>query len=155
MTATLSGGFRDAPTQSARAFRGILDALSRPGTIQTLSGPVTPPAPLSQAAATLLLTLADTTTPLHLAGDLVVGGRVVEVHDRVPLDEGLRGLDLDVQHGRLGDVTDDERAAGSMVRDVLPCDGQAASPGRGVERESGHARILRRPVSPGGRGSRP
>jgi alpha-D-ribose 1-methylphosphonate 5-triphosphate synthase subunit PhnH len=70
MTATLSGGFRDAPTQSARAFRAILDALSRPGTIQTLSGPVTPPAPLSQAAGTLLLTLADATTPLHLAGDL-------------------------------------------------------------------------------------
>ena len=87
--------------------------------------------------------------------DLVVGGRVVEVHDTVALDEGLRGLDLDVQHGRLREVADDERAPGGVIRDVLPCDGQAASARCGVEPESGHARILRRPVSPGGRGSRP
>lgn len=64
----LTGGFTDAPTQSARAFRAILDALARPGTIVTLTGAM-PPAPLSQAAGLALLTLADGTTPLHLAGD--------------------------------------------------------------------------------------
>ncbi|MBC2836865.1 phosphonate C-P lyase system protein PhnH [Paragemmobacter straminiformis] len=63
----LTGGFSDAPTQSARAFRAILDALSRPGTIVTVTG-ATPPAPLSQAAGLVLLTLADGTTPVHLAG---------------------------------------------------------------------------------------
>lgn len=63
----LTGGFADAPTQSARAFRAILDALSRPGTIVTVTG-ATPPAPLSQAAGLVLLTLADGTTPVHLAG---------------------------------------------------------------------------------------
>lgn len=64
----LTGGFTDAPTQSARTFRAILDAMSRPGTIVTLSG-ATPPAPLSRAAGLVLLTLADGTTPVHLAGD--------------------------------------------------------------------------------------
>lgn len=64
----LTGGFADAPTQSARAFRAILDALSRPGTIHQVTG-ATPPAPLSPAAGVLLLTLADGTTPVHLAGD--------------------------------------------------------------------------------------
>jgi alpha-D-ribose 1-methylphosphonate 5-triphosphate synthase subunit PhnH len=63
----LSGGFAEAPVQSARAFRDILEAMARPGTIRTLSG-ATPPAPLSTAAGIALLTLADATTPLHLAG---------------------------------------------------------------------------------------
>ena len=68
MTAThLQGGFADAPVQSARAFRNILNALARPGTLCPLSG-ATPPAPLSVAAGTILLTLCDSTTPLHLAG---------------------------------------------------------------------------------------
>lgn len=64
--AHLQGGFTDAPVQSSRAFRAVLDVLARPGTIATLDG-AAPPAPLSTAAGTLLLTLADATTPVHLA----------------------------------------------------------------------------------------
>jgi alpha-D-ribose 1-methylphosphonate 5-triphosphate synthase subunit PhnH len=63
----LSGGYTDAPTQSARAFRAILEAMARPGTIHTVAG-AAPPAPLSLAAGVALLTLTDPTTPLHLAG---------------------------------------------------------------------------------------
>lgn len=63
----MTGGFADAPVQSARAFRAALDALSRPGRIVAVQG-VQPPAPLSVAAGVLLLTLADGTTPVHLAG---------------------------------------------------------------------------------------
>jgi len=63
----LTGGFEAAPVQSARAFRAALEALSRPGMIVTVSGAL-PPAPLSVAAGVLLLTLADGTTPVHLAG---------------------------------------------------------------------------------------
>lgn len=65
---TLSGGFTDAPVQSARAFRAVLEAMARPGTIRTVAG-AAPPAPLSVAAGVALLTLTDPTTPLHLAGD--------------------------------------------------------------------------------------
>jgi len=64
----LAGGFADAPTQAARAFRAILTVLARPGSIETLVG-AAPPPPLSVAAGVVLLTLADPTTPLHLAGD--------------------------------------------------------------------------------------
>lgn len=64
---TLTGGFATPPTDSARAFRAILDALARPGTIQRLDG-AAPPAPLSPAAGAVALTLLDGTTPVHLAG---------------------------------------------------------------------------------------
>jgi alpha-D-ribose 1-methylphosphonate 5-triphosphate synthase subunit PhnH len=63
----LSGGFTDAPVQSARAFRKVLEAMARPGTICQVTG-ATPPRPVSVAAGIALLTLTDTTTPLHLAG---------------------------------------------------------------------------------------
>ena len=63
---TLTGGFADAPVEAARAFRAALNALARPGRIETLTG-ARPPAPLSVAAGTLLLTLADGTTPVYLA----------------------------------------------------------------------------------------
>lgn len=63
----LEGGFAEAPVQSARAFREILEAMARPGTIRRVAG-ASPPAPLSTAAGVALLTLCDPTTPLHLAG---------------------------------------------------------------------------------------
>lgn len=65
----LSGGFADPAHDAARAFRAMMEAMARPGTIHDLSG-ATGPAPLSPAAATVLLTLCDGDTPVHLAGDL-------------------------------------------------------------------------------------
>jgi alpha-D-ribose 1-methylphosphonate 5-triphosphate synthase subunit PhnH len=65
--AALSGGFDDAPVRSARAFREVLEAMARPGSIRRVEG-AQGPAPLSMAASIALLTLADTTTPVHLAG---------------------------------------------------------------------------------------
>lgn len=64
---TLRGGFADGPTDSAHAFRAILDVMARPGTIATLRG-AAPPAPMSPAAGAVLLTLCDATTPLFLGG---------------------------------------------------------------------------------------
>jgi alpha-D-ribose 1-methylphosphonate 5-triphosphate synthase subunit PhnH len=63
----LQGGFTEAPVQSARAFREILEAMARPGTIRRVHG-AAPPAPLSVAAGVALLVLTDPTTRLHLAG---------------------------------------------------------------------------------------
>lgn len=62
----LTGGFADPALDSSRAFRAALTALSQPGRIETLTGAV-PPAPLSIAAGTLVLVLADPTTGLYLA----------------------------------------------------------------------------------------
>ncbi|MBK4216907.1 phosphonate C-P lyase system protein PhnH [Paracoccus caeni] len=65
----ISGGFSNAPLQSATAFRAVLQAMSRPGLWQAIDG-AAPPAPLSQASGALILTLADPNTPVHLAGTL-------------------------------------------------------------------------------------
>ncbi len=64
----LQGGFANAPHDSAHAFRAAMGAMARPGRINDIDGAV-PPAPLSVAAGTLILTLCDPDTPLHLAGD--------------------------------------------------------------------------------------
>ncbi len=63
----LKGGFADAPVDAAHGFRAAMNAMARPGYIETLRGAV-PPAPVSVAAGSLLLTLCDPETPLYLAG---------------------------------------------------------------------------------------
>ncbi|MEO0774357.1 MAG: phosphonate C-P lyase system protein PhnH [Pseudomonadota bacterium] len=65
---SLEGGFQDAPTEAARAFRAAMAAMARPGRIEPLDA-ATPPAPTSKAAGSLLLTLADHETGIYLAGD--------------------------------------------------------------------------------------
>lgn len=65
--AALSGGFADPAIDAARIFREVLQAMARPGRIARITG-VSPPPGLSPAAASVLLTLADETTPVHLAG---------------------------------------------------------------------------------------
>lgn len=61
------GGFQDPSKDAARAFRAAMRAMARPGDMNVLSG-VTPPAPLSGAAAVLLMTLCDPDTGVYLAG---------------------------------------------------------------------------------------
>lgn len=63
----LKGGFVDAATDAAGAFRAAMNAMARPGRIEAISGAV-PPAALSMAAGTLILTLCDPDTPLFLSG---------------------------------------------------------------------------------------
>jgi len=66
---TLSGGFADPAIASAAAFRQVMEAMARPGTIHRVTG-AAPPAPLSPATGAVLLTLCDPDTPVHLAGAL-------------------------------------------------------------------------------------
>ncbi len=65
--AAFGGGFSDPPIDSARAFRAAMNVMAKPGEIRDLEA-ARPPAPLSPAAATLLLTLCDPETGVHLAG---------------------------------------------------------------------------------------
>jgi alpha-D-ribose 1-methylphosphonate 5-triphosphate synthase subunit PhnH len=68
----LTPGFADPVLDAQTSFRAILEAMSRPGRIQRIDAPITPPAPLCPAAGAALLSLADADTPLWLdAGDTV------------------------------------------------------------------------------------
>jgi alpha-D-ribose 1-methylphosphonate 5-triphosphate synthase subunit PhnH len=64
---TLSGGFADPAIAASHAFRTVMEAMARPGTVREIAG-TAPPAPLSPAAGAVLLTLCDTETPVYLAG---------------------------------------------------------------------------------------
>lgn len=64
---TLGGGFTEPAIQSAHAFRSVMEAMARPGKICDIAG-AAPPAALSRAAGSVLLTLCDADTPVYLAG---------------------------------------------------------------------------------------
>lgn len=86
--ATLEGAFGDASRDAARAFRVCLNVMARPGSVERLLG-AAPPAPLSVAAGSLLLTLCDTETPVHLAGDhnVQVVREWITFHTNAPIAE--------------------------------------------------------------------
>lgn len=88
---TLSGGFADPAVESAGAFRSVMEAMARPGTIQDVAG-AEPPAPLSPAAGAVLLTLCDTDTPIHLAGaaDCAAVRSWLTFHTSAPLADPSR-----------------------------------------------------------------
>lgn len=67
----LDGGFADPAPEAARAFRSLMEAMARPGTIHRISG-AGAPEPLSPAAGAVLLTLCDGDTPVCLTGSLDV-----------------------------------------------------------------------------------
>ena len=65
-TAVLEGGFASPSTDAAHAFRAVMQAMARPGTIHRLQGAAPPPC-ISVAAGAVLLTLCDGETPIYLA----------------------------------------------------------------------------------------
>ncbi len=65
--AILTGGFSDPAIDAAKGFRAIMNAMARPGKIETLTG-TQPPKGISVAAATVLCTLADHDTGIALFG---------------------------------------------------------------------------------------
>ena len=64
MAAALAPGFGDSVADAQACFRAILDAMSRPGSVRRVPVAIRPPAPLGEAAAAVVLALADAATPL-------------------------------------------------------------------------------------------
>ncbi|KQS81265.1 hypothetical protein ASG25_07220 [Rhizobium sp. Leaf384] len=62
--AFVDGGFAEPVFGSQHAFRALMDAFARPGSIADLSGLAVPPVPMSPAAGAFLLALADQDTPV-------------------------------------------------------------------------------------------
>jgi alpha-D-ribose 1-methylphosphonate 5-triphosphate synthase subunit PhnH len=100
----LLGGFADPVFESQSVFRSVLTALSRPGRIVECVTRVTAPSPLAAAAGGIVVTLADTTSPVWL--DEALGGGAVPAwvgfHTGAPI------------------VSDPEKAAFALVGDPVP-----------------------------------
>ena len=92
-TEALTGGFAAAPTEAALAFRAVMRAMARPGTIEQIMG-AEPPPPLSPAAGAVLLTLCDPETPLYLAGtvDTPMVRDWITFHTGAPLVDRPRAM---------------------------------------------------------------
>lgn len=63
----VEGGFSDPVTEAQVAFRALMDATARPGSLCDLPGSVAPPAPLPKGLGAVALTLCDPDTPVWLA----------------------------------------------------------------------------------------
>lgn len=57
---------------SQSTFRAVMDAMARPGSLQTVADPATAPAPMMPGTAAIALALFDQDTPVWL--DLAMGG---------------------------------------------------------------------------------
>lgn len=62
----IGSGFADPVHSAQAAFRAVLDAMSRPGTVRAIDANVAAPQPLSPAMAAVALTLCDQDTPVWL-----------------------------------------------------------------------------------------
>jgi alpha-D-ribose 1-methylphosphonate 5-triphosphate synthase subunit PhnH len=80
----LDAGFADPVRDAQGCFRAVLDAMSRPGRIATVTG-VTAPGPVCAAAGAVLLTLVDHETPLWLDPDAERARRWIEFHCSAPI----------------------------------------------------------------------
>lgn len=69
-TDALTGGFAEPVFRAQTTFKLMMDAMARPGTIQTIVAEAAPPAPLSRAAGAIALTLCDHDTPVWLSANL-------------------------------------------------------------------------------------
>ncbi|WP_299727035.1 phosphonate C-P lyase system protein PhnH [uncultured Tateyamaria sp.] len=88
---SLSGGFADPSLDAADAFRAVMQAMARPGRMYEIGGAV-PPAPLSVAAGTVIMTLCDPDTGVHLAGacDVPALRDWITFHTGAPLVDAAR-----------------------------------------------------------------
>lgn len=66
----LAGGFAEPVFHAQSVFKLMMDAMSRPGTIQTVAPDALPPAPLGVASGAIALTLCDHDTPVWLSSGL-------------------------------------------------------------------------------------
>jgi alpha-D-ribose 1-methylphosphonate 5-triphosphate synthase subunit PhnH len=84
MSNDLSPGFADPVADAQSCFRAVLDAMARPGQVRSVTG-VSAPAPLCDASAAVLLTLADQETPLWLDPDAAPARRWIAFHTGAPV----------------------------------------------------------------------
>jgi alpha-D-ribose 1-methylphosphonate 5-triphosphate synthase subunit PhnH len=66
METTIEGGFADLVLGAQNVFRAVMEALARPGTVQSIASDAAPPAPLTPELGAVALTLCDHDTLVWL-----------------------------------------------------------------------------------------
>ena len=131
-----------SPTDAQSCFRGVLQALSTPGVIVPLERPVGPPPGISAAAASVLLTLVDSTVSASLpegddaARDWLVFHAGVRLTTPAAADFVMAHDDFDLPHLKHG--TDDAPEEGAtLILDVASLENGRAYrlTGPGIETE--------------------
>ncbi len=87
-------GFADPVLGAQSAFRAILDAMSRPGSVHEVGALLTPPAPLAKAAAAALLALVDVDTALHLDDGCAAARDWIAFHCGAPFAPSVGAADF-------------------------------------------------------------
>lgn len=80
-------GFADPVFDAQTCFRAVLDAMAHPGRVIAAGGRLLPPAPLSPAAAAVLLTLIDAETPIWVGPGLEATSEWLRFHCGAPEGE--------------------------------------------------------------------
>lgn len=73
---TIEGGFADLVLGAQSVFRAVMDALARPGSVQSIASDAAPPAPLTAELGAVALTLCDHDTPVWLDPTLAANSDV-------------------------------------------------------------------------------
>lgn len=73
---TLAPAFPEPVHDAQRVFRAVMNAMARPGFVFPLEAGLDPPAPLTQAAAAVALSLIDYETPVFLDAPLATNAEV-------------------------------------------------------------------------------
>jgi alpha-D-ribose 1-methylphosphonate 5-triphosphate synthase subunit PhnH len=113
-------GFADPVLSAQETFRAILEAMSRPGTIQVAGAFLTPPRGLGQSAAACLLTLVDADTTLYADAAFEAARDWIAFHCGAPFASDIAEADF-VLVERLPDLaslaagTDDGPQDGATV----------------------------------------
>ena len=110
-------GFADPVLDAQRVFRGVMEALARPGSLQPLADLPEVPAPLTPELAAIALALADADAPLWLDAPLAGAPAVAEFlrfHTGAPI------------------VKDPAEAAFALVADPATFSGAASAQVRAV-----------------------
>ncbi|WP_404925422.1 phosphonate C-P lyase system protein PhnH [Mesorhizobium sp. ORM16] len=85
---SIEGGFADPVFNAQTVFRAVMDAMARPGSVQSLPALARPPAPLSAISGAVALALCDNDTPLWLDPALHASAAVMSwlgFHSGAPL----------------------------------------------------------------------
>lgn len=103
-TQVIEGGFADAVLAGQRAFKAVMDALARPGSVQHLPGEANPPAPMPRGLAEIALTLCDHDSPLWLDAGLAAEPAIADwlrFHTGAPITADAGAADFAFVSGAL------------------------------------------------------